>query len=587
MKRLILTALLCSAPSLLPAQTDYINTDRGRPFRIEDAFSVERYAIEFQLSPLRLDRSAYGDRWGFEPSLTYGFAALTQLEIGLPFISLRDGRNALTTQLGGVDVSVLRTLRLESEHAPAIAVRLGGTLPAGSSGGGSPSGTVGAMFTRSFSGPLRLHVNADYTFTAPAVPRAALDVNKWTAGVGIDHVTPLNSTLVGAELFAERPYYDGVTRWNVGIGARTQLTPRWSLDAGLGRTLTGMDVGTHASAGLTFAFGVTSLVSSRAVELSQPAEQLYYPASHNWAFRDRYPNADRLFNAFDYGHAILYERLWRDPGASTAALERGEFTYIADTLLRTPPRLPIAERAVAPLYARLAPEAMEMFDWAHLLHRQVYDILADERIADSERDARVQTVLAYYLSRRDLAFSRKPKSMTLMQGQPYSLAFRRAYPRFNGLIWAYHWLQMGLYEPLLAGTNATERARGIDATVARFFELIAEPPRRLPSVMPMSPAIAPRFTARYPEIAAIFDNLHSMHDVISDILANPAVPRGEKRAMITRAARAYRDDITEVTSMADWHEMAAMMGIDEMGGAVPARGKSESGLKRSDHRAPD
>ena len=305
------------------------------------------------------------------------------------------------------------------------------------------------------------------------------------------------------------------------------------------------------------------------MSLAQPAEQLYLPAAHNWKFRDGYPNADRLFNAFDYGHAILSERLWRDPGAPVTALERDEFTFIADTLLRSPPRLPIAERAIAPLYARLVPEAMEMFDWAHLLHRQVYDILADERIADGERDVRVQAVLAYYLSRRDLAFSMKPKSMNLMQGQPYSLAFRNAYPKFNGLIWAYHWLQMGLYEPLLAGASVTERQRGIDATVARFFELIAQPPRQLPTVMPMSPAIAPRFTTRYPEIAAIFDNLHSMHDVISDILANPSVPRNEKRTFILRAAAAYRDDTTEVTSIADWQSMAAMMGLDEMGGPVP------------------
>ncbi len=38
-------------------------------------------------------------------------------------------------------------------------------------------------------------------------------------------------------------------------------------------------------------------------------EQFYLQAKHNWVFRERYRAADRLFNAFDYGHAILYETL--------------------------------------------------------------------------------------------------------------------------------------------------------------------------------------------------------------------------------------------------------------------------------------
>jgi hypothetical protein len=84
--------------------------------------------------------------------------------------------------------------------------------------------------------------------------------------------------------------------------------------------------------------------------------------------------------------------------------------------------------------------------------------------------------------------------------------------------------------------------------------------------MPMTAAVAPRFAARYPEAAIVFDNLHSMHDVISDILANPAVPRGRKRAEILLAARRYRDDTTSVVSEPEWRRMAAMMGIENQGG---------------------
>jgi len=38
----------------------------------------------------------------------------------------------------------------------------------------------------------------------------------------------------------------------------------------------------------------------------QRDEQFYYPGKFNWAFLKSYPEGGRLFNAFDYGHAVLY-----------------------------------------------------------------------------------------------------------------------------------------------------------------------------------------------------------------------------------------------------------------------------------------
>ena len=92
-------------------------------------------------------------------------------------------------------------------------------------------------------------------------------------------------------------------------------------------------------------------------------------------------------------------------------------------------------------------------------------VLADESLSDAAKDAEVARLLAYYKTRPDLAFSSRPKSMALMQEQPYSLAFRQQYPKFNGLIWAYHWLQVGLYEPLLLNENAAARSTGVNAMV--------------------------------------------------------------------------------------------------------------------------
>jgi len=311
-----------------------------------------------------------------------------------------------------------------------------------------------------------------------------------------------------------------------------------------------------------------ALAAPAGAQWSTVSEQYYLPASHNWVFRREHPVADRLFNAFDYGHAILYEVFWARPSAPVSVLERDEYEFITRRLLVNPPRLPLEEAAIAPNYSRLAPEAKAMFEWAHLLHRQIYDVLADNRLGEAERDREVARLVSYYRSRPDLAFSTKPKGMSLMEGQPYSLAFRKKYPKFNGLIWAYHWLQVGLYDALLTGKTPDERSTLITAAVARFREMLHDAPRTMPYVMPMTPGVAPVFTQRYPDAAAIFDNLHSMHDVISDILLSDAVPRDKKRAEILLAASRYRDDTTEVITSSEWLGMAAAMGVENQGGPV-------------------
>jgi hypothetical protein len=311
-----------------------------------------------------------------------------------------------------------------------------------------------------------------------------------------------------------------------------------------------------------------------AVSIPRPAHaqwstayhQFYRQASHNWEFRRNYPAADRLFNAFDYGHAILYETLLTEPKAPTSRLEQREYDFITQRLLVKPPRLPLEESVIEVEYAKLVPEAKEMFEWAHVLHRQVYDIWADERLSTERKDREVNRLLKHYLARRNAAFSTRPKDMHLMEGQPYSLAFRRRYPKFNGLIWAYHWLQVGLYEPLVTAKSSEARRAGVDVAIARFRAMLADPPRSMPTIMPMTAAVAPEFSRRYPEIAIIFDNLHAMHDVISDVLADSAVPQSRKRAEILRAVARYRDDTSSVTTVAEWRDMAEEMGVEHMGG---------------------
>jgi hypothetical protein len=297
------------------------------------------------------------------------------------------------------------------------------------------------------------------------------------------------------------------------------------------------------------------------------AEQFYPGGSFNWRFLSTYPDAAKLFNAFDYGHAILYEVLWKEPvEKAIPRLEEREFNFLVNKLLVNPPRLPLAEEAIMPSYARVAPEAKLMFEWAHILHRQIYDIWSDQRLDEAAKDRETERIIAAYLARPDLAFSTKPKSMRLMQEMPYSLAFRKQYPKFNGLIWAYHWLQVGLYEPLMIAKTDSERDSLVRATTDRFRGMIQHAPMHMPVVMPMTAAIAPTFAARYPTVAIIFDNLHSMHDVISDILANDSVPDSDKRREIMLAASRYRDDTSYVMPTAAWLVMSKEMGVENQGG---------------------
>jgi hypothetical protein len=314
---------------------------------------------------------------------------------------------------------------------------------------------------------------------------------------------------------------------------------------------------------------VALIVSASPAGAQSRDEQFYYPGSFNWAFLRRYPEAARLFNAFDYGHAVLYESLYTDPDAPVPGLEEREFAFVVGDLLVRPPRFEIAEEAILPGYARLAPRAVRMFHWAHVLHRQIYDVYADRRLDSTRQREMVERLTDYYLSNSRLAFTDRPKAMELMDGQPYSQVFRRKYPKFNGLIWAYHWLQVGLYESLVGEADSAAARSGIGESLARFRAMLAAPPSRMPSVMPMTSAVAPKFSALHPRAAIIFDNLHMLHDILSDILVSDRVPRREKGRAIERALEEFTNPTTNVIDLEHWRMMAEHMGgVDKMGGVA-------------------
>jgi hypothetical protein len=255
---LALVALLAaSAPAA--AQTDYYNTDAGRPLTVEDAYPVERRAFELQLAPVRLERARGGlYTWGIEPEMAYGIFPRTHLEVGVPMAHIDAGAGRSTTGIAGIEVGMLHNLNVETA-IPALAVAAEALFPAGSLGPARTWTSAKLIATKTFSAA-RLHLNGQYTFGAePAATESTgvHSVSRWLAGVSIDRTLPLRSLLLGADVVARQPMHAAdALAWTAGAGVRWQYSPRLALDAGIGRDLTGDEQAWSVTFGSAYAFGL-------------------------------------------------------------------------------------------------------------------------------------------------------------------------------------------------------------------------------------------------------------------------------------------------------------------------------------------
>lgn len=265
-------ALLFALPVRVSAQTDYYNTDGGRPLQVEDAYATERYSFELHLAPLRLERTQGAVyNWAAEPKIEFGILPRTQIELGLPVAYVdqpRLGRHVAGA--AGLELSVLHNLNTETETLPAFAVVGDVLAPAGGLGPDRAYPSVKGIATRTYSW-LRFHVNGQYTFsdrsrdsasTATSASAGIVELSRWWAGVAVDKTFPLRSMLIGAETYARQPIVPGEpVQWNAGVGIRYQLAPQFALDGGVGARLSGDNRSWYFTVGTAYAFGLRSLVS--------------------------------------------------------------------------------------------------------------------------------------------------------------------------------------------------------------------------------------------------------------------------------------------------------------------------------------
>jgi mono/diheme cytochrome c family protein len=245
------------------------------------------------------------------------------------------------------------------------------------------------------------------------------------------------------------------------------------------------------------------------------------------------PQLYREFNGIDFGHAHLGETLLETQDAQRvekARLEVLDFIFCS-------PAVPPDEEQIAPTLNRMAWEVVKTFDWAHIFHRSLYDLFASDKVKDKE--AAYRKLLADYLEKPEALTPHRLDHHSALWGFPESKSFRDQFRRFNTQIWAYHWLQAAVYDVQLLGDLSKQQAL-MPKVIAFYHGYLRRPPVEW-EFMPMMPEAAPNFAKRFPEAAAIFDNLHMLHDNFDDILARPDLyPTLEaKRAAILKLLPIY------------------------------------------------
>lgn len=241
------------------------------------------------------------------------------------------------------------------------------------------------------------------------------------------------------------------------------------------------------------------------------------------------PALNRDMNGVAVGHALAYEALVTGRQKS---LETTVWSQI-DRVLKNPPKFMPTEKSLSPTFGQKYGVLEQVFDWTHVSHAQTIDLLASPKFDNAAKDAGTDKVWDYYRNEgAPFTVTGLPMNMAWLDSQPYSGAFRRKYPKVNALFWGYHWLQTSVYDGL-RGKTPDEQKKTYALLSKQYHDVELYDTHR--PFMPMMAETSPLFSAKYPQIANAFDNLHMLHDMVNDILASDWMTDAEKTAQIKRA----------------------------------------------------
>ena len=293
---------------------------------------------------------------------------------------------------------------------------------------------------------------------------------------------------------------------------------------------------------------------------NQRNAQFMLPASYNHRFYDSYQDAARSFYAAHVGHFGVYEVLLNSGPDAAGAM--AELESRIRELVVTPPRFEPVVDVIAPVWSNLSYETAYSMEWTHMLHSQLYDILSDPTVVDKRTAG--ERAISYYLTRSDAAYSTRGYGHAFMLGGgDWAETFKEKYPGINGILWGYHWHHAAVYEALMEETDEA-RTRELDRVIRTFRDSVLNDP---PEYMPLTAEVAPRFSKMFPAAAHIFDNLHMMHDVVNDILAESGTTTSDRRIETLRMLRLmlYAGQDSVVAPMMDMagREMVPPVQLDD------------------------
>lgn len=319
----------------------------------------------------------------------------------------------------------------------------------------------------------------------------------------------------------------------------------------------------HAIAARSFLAVCLALCAAAAIHGQAPDR--IDPERRVVVFEREHPELNALLIGIERAHAVRYGVLARERGRVREPEAFAKMKRHIDA------RLPDASDPLADAgYAAIGARGAGVIRRAHAFHREALAILAT--VDKSEWAAALDQAVDRYLA-DPAALPDVPKDMTILYDHPYTSiviglpgAPKKPTSKLTGFIWASHWLQLAVAEPLVLADGDDARRRDLKVVADRFYRKLSsgKPPHAFPTELPLAPAIAPELVTVHVRTAAILDNLNMMQAVLSDVLAHPKVIN--LRAALDEVIAQFTDRTQRIVDVDDWIRMALRHSIFEQGG---------------------